>query len=357
MIVVSTTGDGSMDPYARELARIDGVSAVETDVYEREAFGLASWSPAALRRDGRGARFERALAQLDGPVHLPNQHMGRYAVGLQAPYAITVHDLFRYVDGLGVDGIAIARPTRRDRRVLAADVAGVQGAAHLITPSHYVAHDVRRLLGPRHVPPITVIPLGFDPAIFHSGPVRPTERPYVLYVGSHHLRKNIPSLLAGVGELVSRPGYGDIELVLAGRVDAQDARATRSLVGRLNLQRHVRATGPVALAELVDLYRGACCLVQLSTREGFGLTPLEALACECPAVVSDVGALAEIYGTVASTVDHRLPGEVADAIQELLSDGGTRRDRIAGGLAFASDRTWEAMRSRTAAFYSDCFPT
>jgi glycosyltransferase involved in cell wall biosynthesis len=346
-----------MDPYARELARIDGVSVLETDVYEREAFGLSSWSPAALRRYGRGVRFIRALEHLDGPVHLPNQHLGRYAVGLQTPYTITIHDLFRYVDGLGLGPTAIARPTRRDRRLLAADVAGAQGAAHLITPSQYVADDVRRMLGPRHVPPIAVIPLGFDPAIFHPGLVRPPARPYVLYVGSHQRRKNLPSLLAGVRELVSRRGYGDLELVLAGRVDTDDMRATESLIGRLNLRGHVRATGPVALSGLADLYRGACCLVQLSTREGFGLTPLEALGCACPVVVSDVGALAEIYGTVASTVDPGSPGEVADAIQNLLSDGEERRDRIESGLAFASARTWDAMRVQTAAFYSDCFPS
>jgi glycosyltransferase involved in cell wall biosynthesis len=74
-------------------------------------------------------------------------------------------------------------------------------------------------------------------------------------------------------------------------------------------------------------------------------------------VVSDVGALAEIYGTVASTVDPGSPGEVADAIQNLLSDGEERRDRIESGLAFASARTWDAMRVQTAAFYSDCFPS
>jgi glycosyltransferase involved in cell wall biosynthesis len=334
------------------LAKIEGVSTLETDVYEREEFGLASWSPAALWRDIRGARFQRILAQLRDTVHLPNQHLGRYALGMRAPHVVTVHDMFRYVDGLGESSTAIARPTRRDRRILAADVAGAQAAAHLVAPSQYVANEIRRLLGRRRVPPVTVIPLGFDPASFYPAAVSPPERPYVLYVGSHHPRKNVPSLLAGMSELVARRGFDDVELVLAGRVDGRDMRATLSLVSRLRLQNHVRAIGPATLPELADLYRGACCLVQLSTREGFGLTPLEALACACPAVVSDVGALVEIYGAVARTVDPGSPGDVADAIQELVIDDEARKCRVDSGLTFAGERTWAAMRMRTAALYS-----
>src|SRR5216683_2970122 len=124
MILVATTGGGSLDRYSQELARRLDVPKLYTDVYQTvaERFNVPLFSRAAVSALAGDLRFLRALRAVEGPVHLPNHHLGRYGRFLSVPYVITVHDLIRYFD-LHRQRPLIHRPNRRDRVYLRLDIS------------------------------------------------------------------------------------------------------------------------------------------------------------------------------------------------------------------------------------------
>jgi glycosyltransferase involved in cell wall biosynthesis len=101
----------------------------------------------------------------------------------------------------------------------------------------------------------------------------------------------------------------------------------------------VETRGGVSTDELVALYRRASALVFPSLYEGFGLPPVEAMACGCPVATSNAGSLPEVVGDAAVLVDPRDPESIAAGVLEAL----TRADELSqAGLARAATFTWEA---------------
>jgi glycosyltransferase involved in cell wall biosynthesis len=99
---------------------------------------------------------------------------------------------------------------------------------------------------------------------------------------------------------------------------------------------------------LVDLYRSAACLVFPSLYEGFGLPPLEAMACGCPVAVSNATSLPEVCGDAAEYFDPLSPEEAAAAVQRALDGRLVER-----GRARAAGFTWEACARAHDAVYRD----
>ena len=117
------------------------------------------------------------------------------------------------------------------------------------------------------------------------------------------------------------------------------ARAHRGRARPARLPTGVEALGGVSADELVSLYRRAAALVFPSLYEGFGLPPVEAMACGCPVAASSAGALPEVVGDAAVLFDPRDPEAIAAGIDEALD----RADELAGlGIARAARFTWEA---------------
>ncbi len=110
----------------------------------------------------------------------------------------------------------------------------------------------------------------------------------------------------------------------------------------------VEALGNVSLDELVSLYRRAAALVFPSLYEGFGLPPLEAMACGCPVACSDAASLPEVCGDAARYFSPDDAEGMAEAVAELLDDPAPWVER---GLARASEFTWE----RAAAQHEDVY--
>ncbi len=100
----------------------------------------------------------------------------------------------------------------------------------------------------------------------------------------------------------------------------------------------VEALGNVSLDELVSLYRRASALVFPSLYEGFGLPPLEAMACGCPVACSDAASLPEVCGDAARYFSPDDAEEMAAAVAEVLDDPAPWVER---GLARAAEFTWE----------------
>jgi glycosyltransferase involved in cell wall biosynthesis len=348
-----------MDRYGQELARHLPVAAAEVDLGPTSAgaWGLARLAPGSLRRLPADLAVVRRLRALPGLLHLTNHHLGRFARHLRRPYVITAHDLIRHRDALGETAF-ISRPGGRDRRLILADYEGVARAAAVIVPSRAVAGDVVSRLG---VAPerVHVVPLGID----HER-LRPTRRRlahgrHLLFVGSEHPRKDLPTLLRALAELRREPRFADVRLVKVGDPGSEEAdfrRPVAGLVRALGLGDAVTFTGAVPDADLPAYYGGAQCCVLPSLAEGFGIPPLEAMACGCPVVVSTAGALPEVAGPAALTVPPGDPRALARALAALLDDPGARAALRARGLAHAARFTWERCARETLAVYAAGFP-
>ena len=155
------------------------------------------------------------LNKLDGIVHLPNQHLGRYGFFLKAPYIITVHDLIRYFDFKGY-GTFIHHPNRRDRFYLSLDYRGIKKAARIIAVSQTTKHDlVEHLAIPEEH--ISVVYEGIDHRLFKPTSRRLVDYPYILFVGSEHPRKNLPTLLRAFKRLKEQPRFRNLKLVKVGK--------------------------------------------------------------------------------------------------------------------------------------------
>ena len=106
-------------------------------------------------------------------------------------------------------------------------------------------------------------------------------------------------------------------------------------------------TGYVDDETLACLYSGALSFVYPSLYEGFGLPILEAMACGCPVICSDVASMPEVAGDAAIRIDPASPDDLAAAINLLTGDQNTRQCLIARGFARAADFTWKRTAEKT----------
>jgi glycosyltransferase involved in cell wall biosynthesis len=163
--------------------------------------------------------------------------------------------------------------------------------------------------------------------------------PYFIYAGSHKSHKNLPRLLAAYAQSgVQR----DIHLVMTGAPEKSLALE----IQRLGLTRQVTFAAAKEHEELAQLYRGALALIFPSLYEGFGLPPVEAMACGTPVLTSDVCSLPEIVGNAALLANPLSVEDIAGGIRHLASDSALRADLREKGLLRAAQFTWEKTASR-----------
>ena len=352
--LVATTGTRSMDLYARKLAEYLTVPKLHTDIYQKAAglFNVSPFSWTALRVGWADWRFIKMLNQHKGIFHLPNHHLGRYGHFLKAPFIITVHDLARYFDLMGY-ATFIQPLNLRDRLYLTLDYRGIRKATHIIAVSHATKHDLMEHLS---IPEkrISVVHEAVDHRVFRPVPDRLVDHPYILYVGSEHPRKNLTTLLKAFSTLKQDGRFADLKLVKvgsAGRPESYFRQQTLQTIRALGLSSEVIFTGYVAEKDLPVYYSGAACFVLPSLTEGFGLTPLEAMACGCPTIVSNIPALSEICGEATLVVDPSSPDDLARAMSTILTHDGLREGLVAQGLRRAQRFTWEKVARETMQVY------
>lgn len=351
--VVATTGSGSMDRYGRQLADCLGGPSLVLDMSATSAgrFGTPLLTRDAVRHAAGDVRVVRALRALPGVPHLAHHHLARYGALAGRPFLLTAHDLIRRADLLGT-ARHIAPLGARDAAGVRLDYAGFRRALRLVAPSAATKRELVRDLG---IPPerVTVVAEAVDSAVFRPTARRLHPGPYLLAVGSDHPRKDLPTLLRAFARIAS--AHPDLTLVKVGAPgdgEAPFGERTRSVIDELGLQRRVRATGAVSRDDLVTWYSGALGLSMVSRAEGFGLPPLEAMACGAPVVVSSAGALPEVAGPAALIVP---PGDdlaLARALDRLVRDEGLRASLRARGLAHAASFTAERMTRETAAVHA-----
>jgi glycosyltransferase involved in cell wall biosynthesis len=181
---------------------------------------------------------------------------------------------------------------------------------------------------------VHVIPLGVDHALF-SPEDKPRE-PFLLYPARPWPHKNHRRLFEAF--VLLRQELPELRLVLTGG----------GLEELGPLPEGVERLGLVHIEELASLYRSAACLVFPSRYEGFGLPPLEAMACGCPVAASRAGAIPEVCGDAAVYFDPDDPEAVANGVREALALADELREL---GLAHAAGFTWEETARRHEAVY------
>ena len=156
-------------------------------------------------------------------------------------------------------------------------------------------------------------------------PVRKKVKPYVLGMGELNSRKNIERLKAAFKSLRLK----DVELKIVGSAEL----------------------GYVSLENLVELYSNALCFVYPSLYEGFGLPVLEAFACGCPVITSNVSSLPEVGGNAAIYVNPLNVDDIAEKIKHVLS---LNRERLAKeGFAQVAKFSWQKTAQETVKVYEE----
>ncbi len=257
-------------------------------------------------------------------------------VATRVPVVLTVHD---------VSFVAHPEwfpPRTRLRRSVATRVSA-RRARRILTVSEFSRREIVRLLG---VDPekVQVIPLGFSPVGGMKRGRSPVTRPdnagrTVLYVGSVFNRRHLPELIRAFAVVArAHPGLR-LEIVGDNRTYPwQDLQAVAAEAGASEATTIRSYVGEDALAAL---YSRAAVFAFLSDYEGFGLTPLEALAAGSPIVVGDTPVAREVYGDAAMYV---APGDVASiaaALGRLLADAESRDALLARAPAVLGRYSWE----------------
>ncbi len=284
----------------------EGIEPVELSTRSQE-LRMALTLPRVLRGLGATlAHFQHALPLLS-----------------MCPAVVTIHDLSFERDP--------SLMSRKDRLVFKAVVPrAARKAKRVLTVSERTRRDLRELYG---VPDakIVVTPNGVDPVFTPGNGVLHGD--YVILVGAVQERKNPLAALAAADS-------AGLPLIVAG--PAKDAALAQELE-----RRGARIAGYVAEDELVELYRGAACLIQPSRFEGFGLPVLEAMACGTPVVAVPEPALQEVAGDAAVWAEEH---ELGDGIRRAVAD----RDRlVAAGLERARLFSWPETARRTLEVYRE----
>jgi glycosyltransferase involved in cell wall biosynthesis len=181
------------------------------------------------------------------------------------------------------------------------------------------------------------------------------DDPFVLYVGNVKPHKNVERLIDAFA-LLRRRAVERLKLVIIGD-EISKHQTLRRAVHRHKLHKHVRFLGFVPDHTLSVLYRLTGVFVFPSLYEGFGLPPLEAMACGAPVITSNVSSLPEVVGDAALLVDPYSSEAIADAIVRVLSDSTLASCLRAKGLARAKDFSWERSVARTLEIYREVVQT
>ena len=243
--------------------------------------------------------------------------------------------------------------------------AALHDAAHLIADSEFSRAEIINRVG--DIPPeqVTAIPLAASPDMHPklNADCDPCIRDkyklpddYALYLGGFDVRKNIRALLAAYTYVKSAMN-DDFPLVLAGSPPPAELWGSPRFpdlpaeIEKLALTDVIRWIGPVAEADKAGLYRMARVAIFPSMYEGFGLPPLEAMACGTPVIAADATSIPEVVGSAAYLIDPADSRALGGAIIAVLIQDPLYKQLQNQGLARATNFTWNKTAAQTLAIY------
>lgn len=177
------------------------------------------------------------------------------------------------------------------------------------------------------------------------------DSPFILYVGTLEPRKNIPALFKAFSKLRKRMDY---KLVIVGMKGWKYKRIFKT-IKELQLEKHIIFTGYVSEEDIVKFYNIAEVFVYPSIYEGFGLPPLEAMACGCPVITSNTSSLPEVVGDAGILVDPNDIEGLSDKIYEVLSNEDLRNELSEKGPERAKMFSWQKTAKQTWEIYESLY--
>lgn len=281
---------------------------------------------------------EQFQVPLTIPTHSDALWVPHYNIPLlyRGPLVVTIHDVLHLAQPYLGGGFHRRVYSRTMFRAVA------RKADRILAVSDFTRRELIRLTS---VNPGKVrrVHNGVGAEWFETAADRARPEPYVVYVGNVKPHKNVGVLLSAFSKAVQ---YVPHRLLIVGQYagfwDAQP-----ELLEAAKQSTRVEFLGTVPDRELRSLVGGAEALVLTSLYEGFGLAPLEAMACNCPVLVSRCGSLPEVCGDAAVYCDARDPDDVSVQLLRLLTDEPLRRELRRRGRARAASFTWEACADQT----------
>ncbi|PIE31580.1 hypothetical protein CSA56_17915 [candidate division KSB3 bacterium] len=355
--MLGNTGIGRyLDNLLRHLARIDSrneylvfinqdaVPTIEQD--NVTYFPLPQYVPLYSLREQYGLPFQIRKRQPD-IMYYPNFSLPLFQ---SCPYIVTIHDLIYYL----YPDQCPSRAAHYYARFMIGYAA--KHARIVLTDSQHSKND---LLEHFHLPPdnIHVVFPAADPRCVQS-PVL-SERmlqerfgltaPYILYVGKHHSYKNIRGLIEAY--LIHSDITRHFQLVIAGRCDLRQQ-------DMYDMARNQKCAHQIVFTDFIEddalfaLYKHARLFVFPSLYEGFGLPPLEAMACGVPVVCSSAASLPEVVGDAALQFDPSDSQALAEQMKAVLTTPTLWKNLREEGLKRAERFSWEDAARQVLQIYT-----
>jgi glycosyltransferase involved in cell wall biosynthesis len=259
------------------------------------------------------------------------------------PSVVTIHDCIHLL-------FPEYLPNRMAWRYAHFMIGRAVGRSRLVfTVSEASRRDILRFYPSTDPEKVLVVPNAIDPDLLEDpGPderERVRERyqirgRFVLFVGNVKPHKNLERLIAAFARLRGEPGNEDLKLLIIGE-DVSRYGSLRRTVEEAGVRQDVRFFGFVPDRTLAALYRMASVFAFPSLYEGFGLPPLEAMACGTPVVTSRLSSLPEVVGDAAVLVDPYSVEDIARGLRLALPEGAFRAELIGKGYARARSFSWE----------------
>lgn len=289
----------------------------------------------------RGVLFNKANI-----YHEPNF----LAFKFNGPSVITVHDLswIRFPH---------THPVERVQAMNTYFEPGLRRAALILTDSEFVKRELMDVFGVK-AERIRPVLLGVEP-LFRSRTAEDTRAVlnrhdlvhgrYLLAVGTLEPRKNLQLALRAY-MLLPQQVRKHFPLVLVGMSGWRTSELERQ-IAPLVCAGEVRQIGYLPREELAQVIAGALTLIYPSIYEGFGLPPLEAMACGVPVIASDVSSLPEVVGDTGLLINPHDDETLAEVIQKLIMDTDLRQQLSQKALARSAEFTWDKCVRQTVDVY------
>lgn len=163
------------------------------------------------------------------------------------------------------------------------------------------------------------------------------SQPYLLYVGRLEKKKNVGNLIKAFASVKAQ--HPDLELVLAGGGGNYFVQV-KAIIDQFKLTKEIVLTGYLPEKDLPEIFSAATVFLFPTLYEGFGLPIIQAQASGVPVITANFDPQKEVAGGAAILVDPRQPAEIAQAIDQLLTDQNFKNEIIKKGLSRAQDFSW-----------------
>ncbi|MEI8339949.1 MAG: glycosyltransferase family 1 protein [Verrucomicrobiota bacterium] len=283
-------------------------------------------------------------------LHIPSYR--RIVAGSPCPQVVTIHDLAAF---------AIRGKYDLARMIYGKYVVRwlAKQADVVSTVSHATAADVERYFGlPQSEVP--VVWNGIDHDFFRPsapGDVRAAlerlgqRKPYFIYLARlEHPGKNHVRLIEAFERFCENAPDQTHELIFGG-ADWHGAEVIHRRIAESPCRERIRSLGFVEKSDLPFWYAGAAAMIYPSLFEGFGLPPVEAMACGCPVLCSDRGSLGEVVGGAAQIIDPGSSGLMADAMLQIVLQPEKSAELSEAGLVRAGEFRWEKAAEAVCRLY------